>query len=126
VILAEFGGPVLYDATHSLQTPGGAVTGGERRFARPLARAAVAAGVDGVFFETHPDPDRALSDAATQIPLAEAEALLTELVRVREALGPGGHGQQGAGPGAGTGRATSPPPTVAPATMPGAIPGSVA
>jgi 2-dehydro-3-deoxyphosphooctonate aldolase (KDO 8-P synthase) len=86
VVMRETGWPVVYDATHSLQHPGGAVTGGDRRFAEPLALAAVAAGVDALFFETHPDPDRALSDAATQIPLDHVERLLDQAVRVREAV----------------------------------------
>ncbi len=76
----------IYDVTHSLQTPGGPVTGGRREFALPLARAAVAAGAAAVFLETHPDPERARSDAATQLPLASVEALLVELVRVRAAI----------------------------------------
>jgi 2-dehydro-3-deoxyphosphooctonate aldolase (KDO 8-P synthase) len=88
VLMAEFGWPVVYDVTHSLQLPGGETTGGDRRFALPLARAAVAVGVDAVFFETHPDPARALSDAATQLPLAEVPALLDALVAVRAALAP--------------------------------------
>jgi len=86
VVMRDTGWPVVYDATHSLQHPGGGVTGGDRRFAVPLALAAVAAGVDALFFETHPDPDRALSDAATQIPLDHVEALLDRAVRVREAV----------------------------------------
>ena len=86
VTMRELGWPVLYDATHSLQRPGGAETGGDRRFAFPLMRAAVACGVDGLFFEAHPDPDRALSDAATQLPLARAAAFLDEALRVFEAV----------------------------------------
>ena len=86
VTMREFGWPVLYDATHSLQRPGGSETGGDRRFAFPLMRAAVACGIDGLFFEAHPDPDQALSDAATQLPLARAEAFLDEAVRVHEAV----------------------------------------
>jgi len=88
VIMAACGWPVVYDVTHSLQLPGGETTGGDRRFARPLARAAVAVGVDAVFLETHPEPARALSDAATQLPLAEVPALLAELLAVRTALAP--------------------------------------
>jgi 2-dehydro-3-deoxyphosphooctonate aldolase (KDO 8-P synthase) len=91
VTMRELGWPVLYDATHSLQRPGGQVTGGDRRFAFPLMRAAVACGVDGVFFETHPDPARALSDAATQLPLAEAEAFLDDARRVHEAVSDRAH-----------------------------------
>jgi 2-dehydro-3-deoxyphosphooctonate aldolase (KDO 8-P synthase) len=86
VTMRELGWPVLYDATHSLQRPSGTETGGDRRFAFPLMRAAVACGVDGLFFEAHPDPARALSDAATQLPLARAEAFLDEAVRVHEAI----------------------------------------
>ncbi|HAD58225.1 MAG TPA: 3-deoxy-8-phosphooctulonate synthase, partial [Planctomycetaceae bacterium] len=61
-IMKSFGVPVIYDATHSVQLPGGATTGGQREMVPPLARSAIAAGCDGVFFETHPDPDAALSD----------------------------------------------------------------
>lgn len=92
VVMRELGWPVLYDATHSLQRPGGAETGGDRRFAFPLMRAAVACGLDGLFFETHPDPERALSDAATQLPLARAAAFLDEAVRVHEAIQEAPHG----------------------------------
>ena len=84
VAMRSLGWPVLYDATHSLQRPGGEVSGGERRYAAPLMRAAVACGVDGLFFETHPDPSRALSDPATQLPLAEAEGFLEQARRVHE------------------------------------------
>jgi 2-dehydro-3-deoxyphosphooctonate aldolase (KDO 8-P synthase) len=76
----------VYDVTHSLQTPGGPVTGGRREFALPLARAAVAAGAQAVFLETHPDPARARSDAATQLPLAQVESLLRDLQRVHAAV----------------------------------------
>ena len=86
VVMRELGWPVLYDATHSLQRPGGEQTGGDRKFAFPLLRAAVACGVDGVFFEAHPDPAHALSDAATQLPLDQAEAFLDEACRVRDAV----------------------------------------
>lgn len=77
VLRALPGVAVIYDVTHSLQHPG---VGGDRRFARPLARAAIAAGADGLFLETHPDPARALSDATTQLPLAEVGAFLEEMV----------------------------------------------
>lgn len=74
--------PVVYDATHSVQVPGGegGVSGGNRRFVEPLARAALALGVDGIFMETHPDPDRAISDQKTQIPLKELEKMITHLL----------------------------------------------
>lgn len=87
VIMRNLGYPVVYDATHSLQLPGanGATSGGQREFALPLARAAIACGVDGIFLETHPDPSRALSDRETQIPLAEMPKFLKELKRVTAA-----------------------------------------
>jgi 2-dehydro-3-deoxyphosphooctonate aldolase (KDO 8-P synthase) len=87
-ILAATGCPVVFDATHSVQQPGGLGTasGGDRRFVAPLARAAVAAGVDAVFMEVHEDPSRARSDGATSVPLAELPALLRELVAVDRAL----------------------------------------
>ena len=91
VTMRELGWPVVFDATHSLQRPGGEQTGGDRRFAVPLMRAAVACGVDGLFFETHPEPARARSDAATQLPLAEAAAFLDEAVRARQAVSERAH-----------------------------------
>ncbi len=80
--------PVIYDVTHSLQLPGAAADGtaGAREFAEPLARAAVAAGADGVFLEIHPEPARALSDRETQLPPERAERLLAELLAIRGAL----------------------------------------
>lgn len=82
--------PVVFDATHSVQLPGGAgnASSGERRFAAPLARAAVAAGVDGVFLEVHPDPDRALSDGPNSLPLADVEPLWRTLLAIRAAAEP--------------------------------------
>ncbi|MEO7794881.1 MAG: 3-deoxy-8-phosphooctulonate synthase [Thermoanaerobaculia bacterium] len=79
---------VIYDVTHSLQLPGAGAegTGGAREFAEPLARAAVAAGADGLFLEVHPDPDAARSDRDTQLPPDRAEALLASLLRVRAAV----------------------------------------
>jgi 2-dehydro-3-deoxyphosphooctonate aldolase (KDO 8-P synthase) len=85
VIMQSNGWPVVFDATHSLQQPGGAVTGGLREFAFPLMRAAMACGVQGLFFEAHPDPARALSDAATQLPLDQAEAFIDAARRMHEA-----------------------------------------
>lgn len=83
--------PVIYDVTHSLQLPGAAAegSGGQREFAEPLARAAIAAGADGVFLEIHPDPDAALSDRETQLPPDRAERLLASLLAIRAALGSG-------------------------------------
>src|SRR5207244_10522459 len=91
VTMRELGWPVVFDATHSLQRPGGEESGGERRFAFPLMRAAVACGVDGLFFETHPDPSRARSDAATQLPLAQAAEFLDSAARLRNVLGERAH-----------------------------------
>jgi 2-dehydro-3-deoxyphosphooctonate aldolase (KDO 8-P synthase) len=80
-IMAKTGYPVVYDATHSVQLPGGQgnTSGGQREFIAPLARAAVAVGVDGLFMEVHRDPERALSDSATVFPLAQLETLLRTL-----------------------------------------------
>jgi 2-dehydro-3-deoxyphosphooctonate aldolase (KDO 8-P synthase) len=77
-IMAKHGTPVILDATHSVQLPGGAggKSAGQREFVPTLAFAALAAGADGLFLETHPDPDRALSDGPNMVPLAELEALL--------------------------------------------------
>ncbi|HEX7183950.1 MAG TPA: 3-deoxy-8-phosphooctulonate synthase [Thermoanaerobaculia bacterium] len=86
-MLHDEGIPVIYDVTHSLQLPGGGEeSGGQRRFAEPLARAAVAAGADGVFLEVHPEPERALSDSAVQLPPERAEALLRSLIALRRTL----------------------------------------
>jgi 2-dehydro-3-deoxyphosphooctonate aldolase (KDO 8-P synthase) len=81
-ILAEIGCPVVFDATHSVQQPGGQGTtsGGQREFVPVLARAAVAVGVAAVFMETHPDPDRAPSDGPNMVPMAEFEPLVAELL----------------------------------------------
>ena len=86
-VLAETGCPVVFDATHSVQQPGGLGTasGGERRFVAPLARAAVAAGVDAVFMEVHEEPSRALSDGATSLALADLPALLGALAVIDRA-----------------------------------------
>lgn len=83
-IMRTFGWPVVFDATHSVQLPGGAGTSssGQSEFAPVLARAAVAAGADGVFIETHPDPSRALSDGPNMIPLSQLERLIQTLIRI--------------------------------------------
>jgi 2-dehydro-3-deoxyphosphooctonate aldolase (KDO 8-P synthase) len=89
-MLHEDGIPVIYDITHSLQLPGGGKqsqeSGGLRRYAEPLARAAVAAGADGVFLEIHPDPEHAKSDSAVQLDPERAERLLRSLIEIRRAL----------------------------------------
>lgn len=84
-ILKRAGYPVVFDATHSVQLPGGGgdKSAGQREFAPVLARAAVAAGADGVFIETHPDPDRALSDGPNMIPLSELPGVLKTLVKIK-------------------------------------------
>ncbi|HEV2366064.1 MAG TPA: 3-deoxy-8-phosphooctulonate synthase [Caulobacteraceae bacterium] len=83
-ILSEIGCPVIFDATHSVQQPGGQgeASGGERRFVPVLARAAVAVGVAGVFMETHPDPDHAPSDGPNMVPLSRFEELAAELIEL--------------------------------------------
>ncbi len=89
VIMRSFGYPVVFDATHSVQLPGGGAgaSGGERQFAAPLARAAVAVGVDAIFAEVHPDPDRAPCDGPNMLPLDEVRPLLATLLEVRAACG---------------------------------------
>jgi 2-dehydro-3-deoxyphosphooctonate aldolase (KDO 8-P synthase) len=82
-VMQSFGTPVVFDATHSVQIPGGATTGGNRQLVPFLARAAVACGCDAVFFETHPDPDRALSDGPNMVPLAELPRLMRQLSQLR-------------------------------------------
>jgi 2-dehydro-3-deoxyphosphooctonate aldolase (KDO 8-P synthase) len=82
-IMQSLGVPVVFDATHSVQTPGGQTTGGQRDMVAPLARAAVACGCDAVFVETHPNPDEALSDGPNMISLDELPALIDQLVRLR-------------------------------------------
>jgi 2-dehydro-3-deoxyphosphooctonate aldolase (KDO 8-P synthase) len=83
-VMRGTGCPVVFDATHSVQLPGaqGHASGGQREFIPVLARAAAAAGVAGLFMETHPEPDRALSDGPNAWPLARMESLLTTLVEL--------------------------------------------
>lgn len=87
-VMRGFDCPVIYDATHSVQLPGGAgqSSGGQREFIAPLSRAAVGAGIDGIFMEVHPDPDNARCDGPNSIALDEVEALLRQLVSIRNAL----------------------------------------
>jgi len=85
--MQAIGCPVVFDATHSVQEPGGLgdATGGNRAMVEPLARAAMAQGVDGLFTETHPDPDKSPSDGPNMIPLGQIEALMQRLLKIREA-----------------------------------------
>ncbi|MDQ8195841.1 3-deoxy-8-phosphooctulonate synthase [Coraliomargarita sp. SDUM461004] len=87
-IMAGNGHPTIIDATHSVQIPGGAggISGGQREYVAPLARAAIAAGANGVFLETHPNPEKAISDAASQVPLGEFPQLVESLLRVWQAV----------------------------------------
>ena len=87
-VMKEFGVPVIFDATHSVQKPGGngTSTGGNREYVEYLAKAAVAVGVDGLFMETHPNPDHAKSDGPNMVPLGEMENLLKKLKLVYRAV----------------------------------------
>ncbi len=89
--LQALGCPVIFDATHAVQQPGGQGTtsGGQREFVAPLARAAVAVGVDGLFLEVHPDPSVALSDGPNMVPLHRLKALLSQLVELRAVVAEG-------------------------------------
>lgn len=98
--MQALGVPVVFDATHSVQEPGGlgSVSGGNRGMVEPLARAAVAIGADAVFFETHPDPDRAPSDGPNMVPLEQFGPMLARLVRIHQtvrAIEAGGSGLAG-------------------------------
>ncbi len=87
-VMRSFGCPVIFDATHSVQLPGGAggTSSGQREFIGTLSRAAVAAGIDGLFMEIHPNPDQALCDGPNSIPLNKVEELLVQLIRVRNSV----------------------------------------
>lgn len=86
--MKKFGYPVVMDATHSVQKPGarGTVTGGNREYVEPLAKAAIAAGADALFFEVHPDPDHALSDGSNMVRLDEFENMLQRIMKVYDAV----------------------------------------
>ncbi len=86
--MKKFGYPVVFDATHSVQKPGGkgTATGGNREYVEPLAKAAIVAGVDALFFEVHPDPDNALSDGPNMVRLDKFEGLLERVIKVYEAV----------------------------------------
>ncbi|MBM3287235.1 MAG: 3-deoxy-8-phosphooctulonate synthase [Candidatus Eisenbacteria bacterium] len=83
-IMGDLASTVVFDVTHSLQHPG---AGGDRRFARTLARAAIAAGADGLFLETHPEPESALSDPTTQLPLSSVASFLEEMLEWKRLCG---------------------------------------
>ena len=87
--MQALGVPVIFDATHSVQEPGGlgGATGGNRAMVEPLARAAMAIGVDGLFCETHPDPDRSPSDGPNMVPLGDFAPLLRRLIEIRSLIG---------------------------------------
>jgi 2-dehydro-3-deoxyphosphooctonate aldolase (KDO 8-P synthase) len=84
VIMREFGFPLIFDCTHSVQKPGagGGTSGGDQRFIVPLARAAVAVGVDAIFVETHPDPSSALSDRDCQLPTDKLNELVESILSI--------------------------------------------
>jgi len=88
-VMKNFGYPVVFDATHGVQLPGGQgkSSGGQREFVAPLARAAIAAGADGIFLEIHPDPDSALSDGPNTLPLEQVESLLVMLKEIHRIVG---------------------------------------
>ena len=85
VIMSEFGYPIIFDCTHSVQKPGasGGTSGGDPRFIVPLARAAVAVGVDAIFVETHPDPQSALSDKDCQLPISALNNLIENILQLK-------------------------------------------
>ena len=87
VVMRAMKVPVIFDATHSVQQPAslGSATGGDRTLVEPLARAAAAVGIDGVFFETHPDPDRSPSDGQNMVPLDQFRRVLENVLRIHEA-----------------------------------------
>lgn len=87
-MMGQFGHPVIFDATHSVQMPGAGdgTTSGKREFVPCLTRAAVGAGAQGLFIETHPDPDRALSDGPNQVPLEGLRQIVEDALAIREAL----------------------------------------
>jgi 2-dehydro-3-deoxyphosphooctonate aldolase (KDO 8-P synthase) len=86
--MQQLGVPVVFDATHSVQEPGGLgpATGGNRTMVEPLARAAVAMGADGLFFETHPSPETARSDGPNMVPLDQFSGMLRRLLAIRQTV----------------------------------------
>lgn len=90
--MKKLGYPVVMDATHSVQKPGGkgSATGGNRTYVEPLAKAAIAAGADALFFEVHPNPDQALSDGPNMVPLDDFKDMLKRIIKVHDAI----HGKE--------------------------------
>jgi len=88
-IIKNLGVPVVFDATHSVQLPGGALdsSAGERQFVPTLSKAAIAAGADGLFIETHPDPEKALCDGPNSLPLNDIKDFLSTLLKIKKAVG---------------------------------------
>ena len=88
IVMKEYADYVIYDAGHSVQLPGGGggKSGGQREFIIPLAKAATALGVDGIFVETHPNPDKALSDGPNSLPLNQLESLIKETLKIKKAI----------------------------------------
>jgi 2-dehydro-3-deoxyphosphooctonate aldolase (KDO 8-P synthase) len=88
-IIKDLGSPIVFDATHSVQLPGGAQdsSAGERQFVPTLAKAAIAAGADGLFIETHPDPEQALCDGPNSLPLKNIKDFLSTLLAIKKAVG---------------------------------------
>nr|WP_224747060.1 3-deoxy-8-phosphooctulonate synthase [Pelovirga terrestris] len=88
VIMRQLGYPVIFDATHSVQLPGGAggSSGGQRQFVGALSRAAVATGIDGLFWEVHENPDQALCDGANSLPLAQVETMLKQMLAIDDVV----------------------------------------
>ena len=86
--MKEFGCPIIFDATHSVQQPGGkgTSTGGQREFVAPLSRAAIAVGVDGLFMEVHPDPDKALSDGPNMVPIYRLKGILEDMISLKNSI----------------------------------------
>lgn len=86
--MKKFGYPVVFDATHSVQQPGGKgeTTGGNREYVEPLAKAAIAAGADALFFEVHPEPDNALSDGSNMVKMDEFEGMLERIMSIYKVL----------------------------------------
>lgn len=86
--MKKFAYPVVMDATHSVQKPGGKgnISSGNREYVEPLAKAAIAAGADALFFEIHPEPDKALSDGANMVPIDQFEEMLKRIIKVYDAV----------------------------------------